>query len=202
MVISKIIGISGADGAGKTTYANQLITMEYLDSPVLVHPVPITSKFARPDRYGITVELLMGLEKLYTYLRRYPKHLKNGHSLILDRCFVDAEVYALYRSIKTGSKWPIWLAMQINRFALKPNQIVLLSVNHRLAKPKRSYSQDDIKMLGVLFWEVLMLNGYRSSMFSEEYSLGSMFYFSKSNQGLDTESRIRAYYVLMKKELA
>lgn len=171
----KRLAIVGPDGAGKTTWIR-----ENVDLPRF-HAIPLTSKlpFKRDTAWRLFHEFLMGIERAirYMYLRISNK------DFILDRCIIDAEVYAIKWANDMGTHLGLWISRFFDLVGYWPDMVVQLVPSAGKAKPKRGYSDKEIIEMNMMYHNVLRLYGYKIVK-KEMYLFGEVVTWSKTTSSL------------------
>lgn len=185
------LAVVGPDGAGKTTYIRKVLKLPGQN------PVEYTKRLPmkRDKAWRLIHELLMGIEKSYNYIKW---HISGTDGMVLDRCFIDAEVYAALWSFEEDTVLPLYIASFINRIAYKPDTIIQLKVEPSLARPKRSYTRDEIDILNFLFHETLLTHHYLI-VSTSEYDLGSVVVWKKDINSSLIAERTNALNILLER---
>jgi len=155
-----VVAICGPGGSGKTTWINQKFPGKRV-----IHAVPYTRWLSHV--HTPLVEILMGIER--TIQSYKVKLLSERETVIMDRCFIDAEVYGKYSHC-------YWLTRLFNKIIFKPKVIYFLNPND--VKAKREFEQKDFEKLSDGYWMALVSNGYRWHTVSS-YKFGEVFKFTK-----------------------
>lgn len=161
-----VIAVVGAGGSGKTTWINQKFKGKRI-----IHAVPYTRWLSHI--HTPLVEVLMGIERTIQGLK--VKLVGEKETVIMDRCFIDAEVYGRYSHC-------YWITKLFNRIIYKPEVIYLLDPVE--VKAKREFEQKDFEKLTDGYWMTLVSNGYRipittDNHICEKYKFGEVFKFTK-----------------------
>ena len=174
------IAVVGPDGAGKTAYCERF-------SKTVVHAIPKTRFWKVSDSTGSRIlhEMFMGIEKFWIFMK-----LRKMKDVLLERCFIDAEVYGHLWSIKTGSTLPLLICRAVNVFAYQPDVIHQLVVEPSKARPTRGYTRDEIDLLNDLFTFVLRRHGYHQYNYVE-YERGVLVIWKKGTNSWSTVERRR-----------
>lgn len=162
--------VVGPDGAGKTTFCERLIKSSGFKGKVVhsIHGWASNLPLYNNKLWHIFRECLVGLDSLSIYIKLHLNH----KDVILDRCFLDAEVYTAFWGLRCKSLTPYKIAQFFNKFAYKPEVVFRLNVDPMKAKPKRSdYGIGEIEHLNSLYWLVLVNNKY-VKVAQQKYDLG------------------------------
>ncbi len=176
------LAVVGPDGAGKTTYIREVLKLQGKNPVEWTKRLPMK----RDTAWRLTHEVLMGLEKAYNYVKW---HISGTNGFVLDRCFIDAEVYASLWSWEEGTFWPLRITNFINRIAYKPDTVIQLRVGKHFAKPKRPYTPTEIGIMNHLFTTFLEDHGY-SEVSVSEYDLGKVIVWRRDTNSSSTAERV------------
>ena len=173
------IAVVGPDGSGKSSYCNRF-------GKTIMHAIPKTRFWNVKDSNASRIlhELLMAMEKLIVFIK-----LRKAKDIIMERCFVDAEVYGHLWSLKMGSALPLIICRLTNIFAYKPEVIHQLIVEPSKARPTRGYTIEEIGLLNDLFTFVIRRYGYVQYNYIE-YDRGMIIIWNKGSNKTTIE-RIR-----------
>lgn len=172
------IAVVGPDGSGKTDYCRRL-------GGKIMHAIPKTRYWKVGDSYESRIihELLMAVEKLVVFAK-----LRKAKDFIMERCFIDAEVYGHMWSIKMGSTLPLIICRITNVFAFQPDVIHQLVVEPSKARPTRGYTREEIDLLNDLFTFVIRRYGYVQYNYIE-YDRGVLVIWKKGTSSWSTVER-------------
>ena len=174
------IAVVGPDGAGKTSYCSRF-------GKTIVHAIPKTRNWNVKDSNASRIlhELLMAAEKLFVFAK-----LRQMHDVMMERCFIDAEVYGHLWSLKMGSVLPLLICRLTNVFAYQPDVIHQLVVEPSKARPTRGYTQEEIGLLNELFTFIIRRYGYQQYNYIE-YDRGVIVIWKKDLNSWSTVERRR-----------
>lgn len=174
------IAVVGPDGSGKTNYCKGF-------SKPVMHAIPKTRYWKVGDSKGARIlhELFMAAEKLLVFAK-----LHRMKDAMLERCYIDAEVYGHLWSIKMGTSIPLIICRLTNLFAYKPDIIHQLVVEPSKARPTRGYTREEIDLLNDLFTFVIRRHGYHQFNYVE-YDRGVLIIWKKGTSSWSTVERRR-----------
>lgn len=167
------LAVVGPDGAGKTTYIRDVLELPGRN------PVEYTKRLPmkRDRAYRLAHELLMGMEKALNYIKW---HITGTDGVVLDRCFIDAEVYATLWSVQEDTWMPLRIARFFNLIAYEPDTIIQLYPDPHSARPKRKYLPEEIRLLNELFTLTLINKGYDLFGKPHDYAFGEVRIWKKA----------------------